>query len=304
MIEVVDLTKRYRSKTVVEGLTFTARPGRVTGFLGPNGAGKSTTLRMILGLDRPSGGHTLVEGKPYTQHDNPMSVVGSLLDPDGVHPGRTAINHLRMLAAGSGIALSRADLALDLVGLGDVGGDRVKGFSLGMRQRLALGAAFLGRPRVLVLDEPLNGLDTEGIRWVRGLLRTLAAEGRTILLSSHLMSEMELVADDLVVMGHGRLLAAEEMSSFVTRYSGDLIQVDSADNARLGNLINRCGGQVETRDGVLLVRDLDQAAIGELSVSGGIGLRQLTPVRSRLEDVFTELVKEHAGHQTEHMEVA
>ncbi len=212
MIEVRDLSKWYGGKPAVDHLTFTVRPGRVTGFLGPNGAGKSTTMRAILALDRPTSGSALISGVRYDQLTEPLREVGALLDAGAVHPGRTAANHLRALAIAAHLPRQRVDEVLDIVGLADMAGKRVKGFSLGMRQRLGIAAALLGDPAVLLFDEPVNGLDPEGIRWVRGLMRSLADEGRTVLVSSHLMSEMAVTADELVVIGGGRLVAQGTVS--------------------------------------------------------------------------------------------
>jgi len=217
MIEAHGLTKRYGDKTAVDGLTFTVRPGVVTGFLGPNGAGKSTTMRLILGLDAPTSGSVTVNGKPYQQHAAPLREVGALLDARSVHPGRSAYHHLLALAQTCGIRRSRVDEVIDAVGLGEVARRRAGGFSLGMGQRLGIAAALLGDPATVILDEPVNGLDTEGIRWIRSLLRGLAAEGRTVFVSSHLMSEMALTAQHLIVIGRGRLIADTGMEEFVAR---------------------------------------------------------------------------------------
>ena len=219
MIETAALTKRYGPALAVDDLSFQVHPGRVTGFLGPNGAGKSTTMRMILGLDVPTSGHATIGGRAYRALPTPLREVGALLDGGAVHPGRTAVDHLRWVARSNGIARSRVDEVLDVVGLASVAGRRVGGFSLGMTQRLGIGVALLGDPGVLILDEPVNGLDTDGIRWVRSLLRRLAREGRTVLLSSHVMSEMELTADHLVVIARGRLVADMPLPQLIERHS-------------------------------------------------------------------------------------
>ena len=219
MIETAALTKRYGATLAVDDLSFQVRPGRVTGFLGPNGAGKSTTMRMILGLDAPTSGHATIGGRAYRELPVPLREVGALLDGGAVHPGRKAVDHLRWVARSNGIGRRRVDEVLDLVGLASVAGRRVGGFSLGMTQRLGIGVALLGDPGVLILDEPVNGLDTDGIRWVRGLLRRLAGEGRTVLLSSHVMSEMELTADHLVVIAQGRLVADMPLPELIERHS-------------------------------------------------------------------------------------
>ena len=237
MIEAHGLTKQYGDKTAVDGLTFTVRPGVVTGFLGPNGAGKSTTMRLILGLDAPTSGSVTVNGKPYLQHAAPLREVGALLDARSVHPGRSAYHHLLALAQTCGIRRSRVDEVIDAVGLGEVARRRAGGFSLGMGQRLGIAAALLGDPATVILDEPVNGLDTEGIRWIRSLLQGLAAEGRTVFVSSHLMSEMALTAQHLIVIGRGRLIADTGMEEFVARAEPGVVRVRSTDPAALAALL-------------------------------------------------------------------
>ncbi len=231
MIEAIDLTKRFGDKVAVDHLSFAVQPGRVTGFLGPNGAGKSTTMRLILGLDRPASGHATIFGKSYAQLANPMLTVGALLEAKSVHPGRSARNHLLFLAQTQGLPASRVDAVLDLVGLRPVAGKRAGSYSLGMGQRLGVAAAMLGNPQVLLLDEPVNGLDPEGVLWIRNLMKQLAAEGRTILVSSHLMNEMAVTADHLIVIGRGKLLADAATEDVIARGSGQSVRVRTPDPA-------------------------------------------------------------------------
>ena len=244
MIEVCELTKRYGAAVAVDGLSFTVRPGRVTGFLGPNGAGKSTTMRVILGLDDPTAGRATIGGQPYARLSRPLHQVGTLLDAGAVHGGRTARNHLRAIAASNGIGARRVEEVLGLVGLDSAAGRRVRGFSLGMRQRLGIAAALLGDPPVLMFDEPVNGLDPEGIAWIRGLLKSLAAEGRTVFVSSHLMSEMALTADHLIVIGRGRLVADAAVSDFVQQSSRRDVVVRSPRGGDLTGLLAARGAGV------------------------------------------------------------
>ena len=244
MIEARELTKRYDDKVAVDALSFTVKPGRVTGFLGPNGAGKSTTMRMIMGLDAPSSGSVLVNGKRYAEHAAPLHEVGALLEARALHPGRSARNHLRALALTSRIPRSRVEQVLDMVGLSEVAGQRVGGFSLGMGQRLGVAAALLGDPHTLILDEPVNGLDLDGIRWIRALLTRLADEGRTVFLSSHLMSEMAVTADQVIVIGKGRLLRDQPMADFIEEASVDSIRVVTPDGDRLTDLLREAGATV------------------------------------------------------------
>lgn len=292
MIEVKDLTKRYGSKTAVDHLTFQVQPGRVTGFLGPNGAGKSTTMRVILGLDAPMSGQTTIAGHPYAALSQPLRRVGSLLDGKAMHGGRTAFNHLLWMSQSNGIARSRVDEVLEMVGLSQVAAQRTKGFSLGMGQRLGIASALLGDPDVLLLDEPVNGLDTEGIRWIRDLLKGLATEGRTVLLSSHLMSEMELTADHLVVIGQGRLIADTSMRAFIQHNSQAVTVVRSPEIDKLRIALERVGGrmQLDTKGG-WQVSGPDASAIGDLAAAQGIALHELTPRLSSLEDVYTQMTK-------------
>jgi ABC-2 type transport system ATP-binding protein len=290
MIDVQDLTKRYGRTVAVDGLSFTVRPGRVTGFLGPNGSGKSTTMRVILGLDRPTRGSVLVNGRPYRQLRAPLREVGSMLDAKALHPGRTAYNHLLALARSNRIPDRRVDEVLGIVGLADVAGRRAGQFSLGMSQRLGIGAALLGDPSVLMFDEPVNGLDTEGIRWIRDLMKGLAAEGRTVFLSSHLMSEMELTADHLVVIGRGRLIADATIAEFIDANSQAVTRVRSPRATDLRAVMESAGARVELDPtGGWRPCPGDTAAIGDLALRHGIGLHELSPLRSSLEDVYTRL---------------
>ncbi len=301
MIEVRDLTKRFGDKVAVDHLSFTVEAGRVTGFLGPNGAGKSTTMRVILGLDHPNGGSATINGVPYAGLPRPLTTVGALLEARSVHTGRSARNHLLFLAQTQGLPASRVDSVLELVGLRDVAGKRTGGFSLGMGQRLGVAAAMLGDPQVLLLDEPVNGLDPEGVLWIRNLMKHLASEGRTILVSSHLMNEMAVTADHLIVIGRGRLLAAEATDEVIARGSGQSVRVRTPDPDRLTELITAEGGSaapVANGNGsdhaagpasVLTVTGLPAARIGELAASSGVVLHELTPQLATLEDAFLEL---------------
>jgi ABC-2 type transport system ATP-binding protein len=290
MIEAQGLTKRYGDKVAVDDLSFTVRPGRVTGFLGPNGAGKTTTMRMILGLDRPTAGSVAVNGKPYTRLYSAMREVGALLDATAVHGGRSAYRHLLCLAQTNGIPRKRVDEVIGIVGLEDVAGKRSKGFSLGMSQRLGIAAALLGDPDVLMFDEPVNGLDPEGIRWIRLLMRSLAAEGRTVFVSSHLMSEMETTADDLIVIGRGKLIADCPMAEFIAGASTEAAVVKTPDAQRLSDVVSAAGGTLERdEDGELTVRGLSTERVAELALANGILLHYLAPVRVSLEEAFMEL---------------
>ena len=293
MIEAHGLTKRYGDKLAVDGLTFTVRPGVVTGFLGPNGAGKSTTMRMILGLDAPTGGSVTVNGRPYREHATPLREVGALLDARSVHPGRSAYAHLLALAQTCGIRRSRVDEVVEAVGLGGVARRRAGGFSLGMGQRLGIAAALLGDPRTVILDEPVNGLDTEGIRWIRSLLRGLAAEGRTVFVSSHLMSEMALTAQHLIVIGRGRLIADTGMEEFVARAAPGVVRVRSTDPAALAALLrSRDVAVSEAGDGALAVSGLDTDQVGRLAGAAGITLLELTAQQASLEEAFIDLTRD------------
>ena len=293
MIEARGLTKRYGDKLAVDGLTFTVRPGMVTGFLGPNGAGKSTTMRMILGLDAPTRGSVTVNGLPYREHAAPLREVGALLDARSVHPGRSAYHHLLALAQTCGIRRSRVDEVVDAVGLGEVARRRAGGFSLGMGQRLGIAAALLGDPGTVILDEPVNGLDTEGIRWIRSLLQGLAAEGRTVFVSSHLMSEMAMTAQHLIVIGRGRLIADTGMEEFVARAAPGVVRVRSTDPVALTALLrSRDGAVAEAGDGSLAVSGLTTDEVGRLAGAAGITLLELTAQQASLEEAFVDLTRD------------
>ncbi|MGW2419557.1 ABC transporter ATP-binding protein [Streptomyces sp. NPDC001709] len=293
MIEVNELTKRYGDKTAVEELTFTVRPGRVTGFLGPNGAGKTTTLRMILGLDRPTGGTATVGKADFRGHPRGLRHVGALLDATRVHGGRSAATHLSALARSNGIPARRVEEVLEEVGLAEVARRRIGGFSLGMKQRLGIAAALLGDPPVLMFDEPINGMDPEGVLWVRRLFRRLAAEGRTVFLSSHLMSEMESTADQLVVIGRGRLIAAESLADFAARSTRGSVLVGSPRAAELAAVLSTAGASVEPMElsgaGKLTVTGLPADRIGALALEHRIPLDELTTRTASLEEAFMEL---------------
>ena len=301
MIEARSLTKQYGDKTAVNDVSFTVQSGKVTGFLGPNGAGKSTTMRMIVGLDRPTSGSVTVDGTPYADYPAPLHEVGVLLDAKAVHTGRSAYNHLRAMAATHGIPTSRVNEVIEMTGLTAVAKKRVGGFSLGMGQRLGIAAALLGDPRVLILDEPVNGLDPEGVLWVRQLVRYLAAEGRTVLLSSHLMSEMAQTADHLIVLGRGRVLADAPISDVISQASGDGVRVRSPHLAQLVELVRSEHGvePVAADDGSLELPGLTAARVGELAASRGIVLHELTPVVRSLEEAYMSLTQDsveyHAG---------
>ncbi|MFD5702444.1 ABC transporter ATP-binding protein [Streptomyces lasiicapitis] len=290
MIEVKDLTKRYGATTAVKDLTFTVRPGYVTGFLGPNGAGKSTTLRMILGLNEPTGGTVTVGGHRFRDRPRGLRHVGALLDAGDVHGGRSAVAHLAVLARSNRIPRRRVDEVLAEVGLaGAAGRRRIAGFSLGMRQRLGIAAALLGDPPVLLFDEPLNGLDPEGVLWVRGLFRRLAAEGRTVFVSSHLMSEMENTADELVVIGRGELIAAESLTRFAARGTGAGVTVRTPRAVDLADLLTAEGAAVNQDGPLLTVTGLDAARIGDLACRHALPLHELAPRAASLEEAFMEL---------------
>ena len=290
MIELEGLTKRYGDKLAVDGLTFTVRPGVVTGFLGPNGAGKSTTMRMVLGLDHPTAGDVRIDGKHYDQLKNPLRSIGALLDAGAVHGGRSAYHHLLCLAQSNGIPDARVHQVLDTVGLSAVARKKAKGFSLGMAQRLGIAAALLGDPRILMFDEPVNGLDPEGIRWIRSLMKSLAAEGRTVFVSSHLMSEMALTADHLVVIGQGRLLADTSMAEFVRRNSRSYVRVRSPQRERLLDVLREAGiTVVESGSGALEVNGGKAELIGELAARHHIVLHELSTQQASLEEAFMQL---------------
>jgi ABC-2 type transport system ATP-binding protein len=293
MIEAVELTKDYGRKRAVDGLTFTVRPGVVTGFLGPNGSGKSTTMRLILGLDAPTKGSVTVNSKRYREHAAPLHDVGALLEARSVHPGRSARNHLLALAQTHGIPKRRVDELIDLVGLHDVARKRAGQFSLGMGQRLGIATALLGDPSTVMLDEPVNGLDPEGIHWMRNLLKQLAAEGRTVFVSSHLMSEMSLTADHLIVIGRGRLIADVAVGEFIQRASKNAVRVRTPQATELRDLI--AGPDVIVvagDDGMLEVTGLTAAQIGDLAAEHNVRLHELTPQQASLEEAFMELTRD------------
>ncbi|MEU7427767.1 ATP-binding cassette domain-containing protein [Streptomyces sp. NPDC040750] len=290
MIELTGLTKRYGDKVAVDHLTFTVRPGLVTGFLGPNGAGKSTTMRMILGLDHPTAGDVRIDGTHYDRLRDPLTYVGALLDAKAVHGGRSAYNHLLCLAQSNGIPRRRVAEVLDTVGLTAVARKKAKGFSLGMGQRLGIAGALLGDPRILMFDEPVNGLDPEGIHWIRNLMKSLAAQGRTVFVSSHLMSEMALTADHLVVIGQGRLLADTSMADFIRQNSRAYVRIRSPQRERLLDVLHQAGiTVVETGGGALEVEGGKAERIGELAARSGLVLHELSPRQASLEEAFMQL---------------
>ncbi|MFE2581932.1 ABC transporter ATP-binding protein [Streptomyces sp. NPDC059378] len=293
MIELEGLSKRYGEKVAVSGLTFTVRPGIVTGFLGPNGSGKSTTMRMMLGLDRPTAGDVRIDGRHYTELKNPLKYIGALLDAKAVHGGRSAYNHLLCLAQSNGIPNSRVHEVLDTVGLSAVAKKKAKGFSLGMGQRLGIAGALLGDPRILMFDEPVNGLDPEGIHWIRTLMKSLAAQGRTVFVSSHLMSEMALTADHLVVIGQGRLLADTSMADFIRQNSRAYVRIRTPQRERLLDVLHEAGiTVVESGSGVLEVDAGKPELIGELAAQHHIVLHELSPQQASLEEAFMQLTAE------------
>ena len=291
VIETTHLTKRYGDKLAVDDLTIRVEPGRVTGFLGPNGAGKSTTMRLIMGLDHPTSGSAVVNGLPYSHLKSPLHEVGALLDAKAANPGRSARNHLRIMAATQGIPAKRADELLEMTGLTSVANKSVGTFSLGMGQRLGIATALLGDPQTLILDEPVNGLDTEGILWVRNLVKQQAADGKTVFLSSHLMSEMEMVADHLVILGRGRLLAEKPMSEFITEFSGVSTRVASPQATAIADAAQQAGFTVKPAEpGVLLIgAPADQ--LGQMAASHGWVLHELTPQHLTLEDAYMKLTE-------------
>jgi ABC-2 type transport system ATP-binding protein len=291
VIEARGLTKRYGPKTAVDELSFTVRPGIVTGFLGPNGAGKSTTMRMILGLDRPTGGTVTVNGRPYAEHRDPLHEVGALLEARAMHTGRSAYNHLLALARTSGIPKARVAEVLDAVGLHDVARKRIGAFSLGMGQRLGIATALLGDPQTLILDEPVNGLDPEGIRWIRELLQRLAAEGRTVFVSSHLMSEMAMTAQHLIVIGRGRLIADAAVADVIAGASTNSVRVRTTDPAALRGLLAAPDVAVTDDGNALVVRGLTTDQVGLAAAAAGIPLLELTAQQTSLEEAFMEMTR-------------
>lgn len=292
MIEVQSLTKKYADKTAVDDVSFVVRPGVVTGFLGPNGAGKSTTMRMILGLDRPTSGRALVNGRPYEKSSAPLSELGALLDAKALDKSRTARNHLLALGTTVGIGPERVDEVLRIVGLTEVAHKAAGSFSLGMGQRLGIASALLADPQVVMLDEPVNGLDVDGIQWIRALLRELAAEGRTVLLSSHLMSEMQLVAEHLLVIGRGKLLADIAVSDFIAGASSGVVHVVSPDAGALADVLRINGAAVVSLDAETLdVTGLESSRIGDLASEANVTLHELTPAVATLEAAYLELTR-------------
>ena len=300
MIQATDLAKVYGDKTAVDGVTFTVQPGRVTGFLGPNGAGKSTTMRMIMGLDAPTRGSVTVNGAPYAKHRAPLREIGALLEARAVHPGRTAYTHLRALAATHGIPNSRVSEVIEMTGLGAVARKKVKGFSLGMGQRLGIAAALLGDPEVIVLDEPVNGLDPEGVLWVRNLVKYLASEGRTVFLSSHLMSEMSQTADHLIVIGRGKIIADAPIADILNGQGRIRTRVRTDAPEQLTGLLAREGVSVQAQERELLeVAGLDPREIAQTALRNGVLVYELTPLTASLEEAYLELTKDDVEYRSD-----
>ncbi|HEY5832788.1 ATP-binding cassette domain-containing protein [Streptomyces sp.] len=300
MIELQGLTKRYGDKTAVDRLTFTVRPGVVTGFLGPNGAGKSTTMRMLLGLDTPTSGDVRIDGKHYAQLSEPLKYIGALLDAKAIHGGRTAYHHLLCLAQANRISRHRVGEVLETVGLSAVARKRSKNFSLGMGQRLGIAGALLGDPEILMFDEPVNGLDPEGIHWIRNLMKSLAAQGRTVFVSSHLMSEMALTAEHLIVIGRGRLLADTSMADFIAQNSRSCVRIRTPQIEQFKDVLTAAGHTpVQNGDGSLEIQGDDAAVLGELAAQHQVVLHELSQQRASLEEAFMQLTAEsveyHAG---------
>ena len=293
VIEARDLSKRYGQTVAVAGLSFGVEPGRVTGFLGPNGAGKSTTMRMILGLDRPSEGDVLIGGKHYAELKHPLRKVGALLDAKAVHGGRSARNHLLCIAQSNGISKARVEEVLGIVGLSEVTARRIGGFSLGMAQRLGIAAALLGDPEILLFDEPVNGLDPEGILWIRTLMRRLASEGRTVFVSSHLMSEMAQTADHLIVIGKGKLIADTSVSEFIGRSSQGYVRVRSSRLVEVAELL----GTGELHDDHLRITEVSAAEIGTLTMKAELALEELVFVQPTLEAAYMELTRDSTEYE-------
>ncbi len=299
MIEATGLSKLYGATLAVDELSFTVPPGQVTGFLGPNGAGKSTTMRMILGLDEPTSGSVAINGRSYAEYRRPLFEVGALLEANALHPGRSAYNHLLWLALSNGIGRARVDQVLDQVGLQRVACKRVGGFSLGMRQRLGIAAALLGDPNVLMFDEPVNGLDPEGVLWIRTLLKSLAAEGRTVFLSSHLMSEMSLTADRLIIIGRGRLIAQTTVEAFLTSGSGNFVQVRSPQGDTFARLLEAQGITVARQaDDALRITGTTCEAVGEVARANGLTLQELSAHQASLEEKYMELTRDAVDYRT------
>ena len=299
MIEARGLTKRYGAKLAVDDLTFTVHPGVVTGFLGPNGAGKSTTMRMIMGLDAPTSGSVTVNGKRYAEHARPLREVGALLEARAVHTGRSARNHLLAMAATAGIGAGRVEEVIDMVGLAGVASKRVGSFSLGMGQRVGIASALLADPQTLILDEPVNGLDPDGVRWIRNLLRGLADQGRTVFLSSHLMSEMALTADHVIVVGRGRLLRDQPMSEFIAAASTDVVRVRSPQSRQLAGLLAGDGvSVVDIAEGVLDVTGLASEQIGTAAAAAQITLYELATQGASLEEAYMSLTEDSVDYRS------
>jgi ABC-2 type transport system ATP-binding protein len=300
MIEATGLSKRYGATLAVDDLSFTVPPGQVTGFLGPNGAGKSTTMRMVLGLDKPTAGSVTVGGRPYAEYRRPLFEVGALLEAKAIHGGRSAYNHLLCLAQSNGIGRGRVDEVLDAVGLRSVAKKRSGGFSLGMGQRLGIAAALLGDPHVLMFDEPVNGLDPEGVLWIRNLLKALAAEGRTVFVSSHLMSEMSITADRLIIIGRGRLIAETTVEDFLKGGRGNFVRVRSPQAAELQTVLRARGlGVVRQPDESLNVTGASCEVVGDLAGANGLTLHELAAHQASLEATFMELTKDSVDYRTD-----
>ncbi len=299
MIEAHNLTKRYGDRTAVEDLSFTVRPGMVTGFLGPNGAGKSTTMRMILGLDAPTSGSVTVNGRPFADHARPLAEVGALLEARSIHTGRTARNHLLAIAATAEVSPQRVDEVIDMTGLTSVAGRRAGGFSLGMGQRLGIASALLGDPDTIILDEPVNGLDPDGVRWIRNLLRGLAAEGRTVFLSSHLMSEMALTADHVIVIGRGRLLRDQSIEDFIAEAAGAVVRVRSPEARRLAGILTRDGVTIrDVAEGTLEVEGLSSDDVGIAAAGAGVTLLELAAQGASLEEAYMALTEDSIDYRS------
>ncbi|MGI8332579.1 ABC transporter ATP-binding protein [Actinomadura scrupuli] len=300
MIEVQDLTKRYGRTLAVDGLSFAVRPGQVTGFLGPNGAGKSTTMRAMLGLDRPTSGRVRIDGRHYAELPHPLRHVGALLEATAVHRGRSARDHLLWLAHSNRIPASRVREVIELAGLAGVANRRVRGFSLGMTQRLGIAAALLGDPAVLLLDEPVNGLDPEGILWFRTLMKRLAAEGRTVFVSSHLMSEMALTAEHLIVIGRGRLLADTTVTGFIERNSRSFVRIRTPEPERMRDVLTARGIEVRPgADGTLEAAGAEAATVGELAAAHGLTVHEVSVRTASLEEAFMRLTAPAVDHRAE-----
>jgi ABC-2 type transport system ATP-binding protein len=300
MIEASGLSKRYGDTLAVDDLSFTVPPGQVTGFLGPNGAGKSTTMRLVLGLDRPTAGSVTVNGRPYVEYHRPLFEVGALLEARAIHGGRSAYNHLLCLAQSNGIGRGRVDEVLDAVGLRAVAKKRSGGFSLGMGQRLGIAAALLGDPKVLMFDEPVNGLDPEGVLWIRNLLKSLAAEGRTVFVSSHLMSEMSITADRLIIIGRGRMITETTVEDFLKGGTGNYVRVRSPQGDALAKLAERNGfAVIRHPDGALDITGATLEAVGDLAAANSVTLHELSSHKASLEETFMELTRDSVDYHTD-----